>query len=82
MCPNPSLAILILGIDYFPIKYCTVVTHILLAARLFILKHWKSQWAPNVSETMSMIKTQYSFERIVALPSNVSLAFNSLWKDL
>lgn len=40
MVPQPpALEILNLGIENFPIQFCTVVTHILLPCRIMISRH-------------------------------------------
>lgn len=48
--PNPSLAILNIGIENFPPDFRVVITHILLVSRPLIVKHWKSDKAPYTSE--------------------------------
>lgn len=64
--PSPSLTILHLGIETSPPNFRVVVSHILLAARSLIAQLWKADKAPNVSEVLKIVQTNYVHESLLA----------------
>lgn len=65
--PSPGLALLNVGIDYFPYQSRIVVTNTLLAARLVLMRHWKSSTPPSVQEVINTVHTLYTYETLFAL---------------
>lgn len=65
--PNASLAILNLRIDLYPQNMRPVVPQTLQAARGVILRKWKSQESPNVSEVMLSVQLNHQYESLLAI---------------
>lgn len=63
--PKPSLAILTLTINKFPVCYRVIVTHIFLASHLVITRHWKQDLTPNLSEVIELVQTHYTYEKML-----------------
>lgn len=57
---TPDMAILSLELHNISSSYRTVTSHILLASRLTILRHWKSPITPNVMEVISTYETLHT----------------------
>lgn len=55
--PQLELALLNNGIDQYPTLHRPVVTHILVAAWLTILRKWKNNLSPNISDVVTMVTT-------------------------
>lgn len=55
--PTPGMAVLSLGVDSVPLSLRILISHILLAAQLNLVRHWKDQKAPNIQETIQLINT-------------------------
>lgn len=66
---NPALAILSLGIDYFPPTLQHSIVHLLLATRLTITRHWKDKNPPTVAQAIDLTQLHYTYERMVASSS-------------
>lgn len=62
----PGLAILNIDVEDIPPPLRHVVIHILLAARLSIVRYWKSNLSPNSSETIRRTQTFYTYEIMLA----------------
>lgn len=80
--PSPELALLNIGIENFPphLRYAT--THILLAARLTITRHWKFADLILVDEVISLAHTQTLFgayERMFAALVGGLAATTMVW---
>lgn len=59
---SPGMTILSLELQSVPPSYRTIVSHILLAACLTILRHWKDPNTPEVAEVTQTIHTHGSYE--------------------
>lgn len=77
--PNPALALLSLGIDNIPPHMRTVVTHILIAARSVIARHWKQSDIPSHLEVIRKINTQYSLVKAYAFSTCRGAQFHRNW---
>lgn len=64
---SPSLAILNLVIDDIPLYLRMVVTHILLATRLVLMRHWKFPIHPQVLEVLEVVKLHCTYKTMFAL---------------
>lgn len=59
--PNPTLALLNLGIDKIPMQHRCVITHILIAAHLTITSNWRTDKAPNLIDVINRVKSQHLY---------------------
>lgn len=64
--PSPGLAILNLKIYLILSSLKVVLTHILLSARLTILRHWKSNNLPTMSEVISTTHLHFTYKIMFA----------------
>lgn len=55
--PSPELALLSIGIENIPRNMQCITIHILLAARLSMVRHWKSPDHISIYETIHQIHT-------------------------
>lgn len=78
--PSPALALLLLGVDSFPVPYRSLVVHFLLAAQLTIVRHWKDSSPPSYAETLSVLQLHYQLERLYALKHELLAQFENKWK--
>lgn len=64
--PTPALALLNLNIENIPgpLRYTT--THVLLASRLNLTRHWKSDTSPTITQTIDLVSLHYSYETMMA----------------
>lgn len=60
--PSPELALLNLTVETFAPSVRNSVTHILLAARLNITRHWKKTQLPSAVYTLDLIHKHCSYE--------------------
>ena len=77
--PDPAMALLHLKMDTFPHIVRPIVTHILLESRLLVLCNWKSDKALNISEVVTAVHRNYTFERLIAINSFKCRAFDNCW---
>lgn len=63
---TPHLAILNLTIEDFPLQQRTVITHILLAAKLLITRNWKSDNIPSLMEVTNLVQTHFNYETLLS----------------
>lgn len=59
---SPGMALLSLEIDSIPPSLRILVSHIFIAARLTIVRHWKDTNPPSVTETLQLIDTHRMYE--------------------
>lgn len=71
---SPALVMLNLGMENFPIQFCTVVTNILFKG------HWKLNLAPNAWDTFELVKTHFVYEKLLALRREKYSVFENSWK--
>lgn len=76
---TPALAICSLGIEAIPHHLRTVLLHILLAARLTILRHWKDHTPPTIAETLNTIHTHASYELMFSYVIDKHHQIAKLW---
>lgn len=71
-----------IGIENFPphLRYAT--THILLAARLTITRHWKFADLILVDEVISLVHTHGAYERMFAASVGGLAATTRVWLPL
>lgn len=79
--PSPQLALLNIGMHLIPNKYRSLITHILIAAKLTITSKWKSKETPLLSEVINRVKTQYTYEKFFAIKSHNIPKFNISWES-
>lgn len=77
--PSPGLALLSLDIELFPPHLRTMVTHILLAARLTIVRHWKDNNPPTILETLQTTNRHSIYEKQFAYSIGTHERTNKLW---
>lgn len=77
--PDPSLAILHLGIDFFPHNFRTVVIHVLLAAKSILARHWRQNLATNPSEVINLVNV-YFFDKMYSHKAATRSFFDVRWK--
>lgn len=65
--PLPALAVLNLGTANFPGHLHTIVTCVLLATKLVTARHQRTHIAPNPSEAVEPIKTNFFHEKLLDL---------------
>lgn len=65
--PDPALALLHLNVDKFQNTFRIVITHILPETRLLILGNWNSSKAINISDIVTAVHRNYTFERLIAI---------------
>lgn len=59
---SPGMALLSLDLHGVPSSCRTIVSHIILATRLTILRHWKSTDVPTVTEVIYTVHTHGTYE--------------------
>lgn len=59
---SPGMALLSLDLHTIPSTYRTVISHILLATRISILRKWKEITTPTLLEIIQTIQTNGSYE--------------------
>lgn len=64
--PNPGLAILSLGIEEYPQPTRKIVLHILLSARLELVKKWKTPEIPSIDEIIRTTNLHITYEAMFA----------------
>lgn len=57
----------------------TIVTHILLAARMLITRKWKSNISPSVLEIIDLAKQNFTFENLLAHRHGNKQLFDHRW---
>lgn len=62
---SPSLALLNIGIEDIPQILRQFTTHLFLAAKLVILRLWKSPTPPEVNEAMHTLFIHYTYESML-----------------
>lgn len=77
--PSQGMATLNLQISKFPTQFRTIVTHILIAARLTITKRWKTTCAPEIAEVVHRVNMHCLYERAIACNNNSLGSFNHKW---
>lgn len=65
---TPGLALL--NIVQIPNPLKNVVINILMAARLTLVRHWKSRLVQAVEEVINLVQQYYSYEQMYASASN------------
>lgn len=78
--PEPGMALLNLGIKHFPPYFRTGVIHVLLAVRSLIMRYWKTNRVPNVSEALEIIQMHYTFKFLLANKHGARKSFYLHWK--
>lgn len=76
---DPALAILNISIDKYPTTTRKIVTHILLAARLNIVRKWKSQSPPTIFDMIQSVHTNFSFEMALSPDKTSYDKLTTLW---
>lgn len=75
---TPDMAILSLDLYDTPLPYRIVVSHIILATRLTILRRWKTSEAPNIMEVIHTTHTHGTYE---VLHSSTTGKYDNISKD-
>lgn len=76
---SQPIALLNIGIDLLSPMHQPVVSHLLLAARLMMLRNWKSVLAHDLSDVERIVDHNYFFERILAMNAMKYKAFSKSW---
>lgn len=77
--PNIKLAILSIELEKFPHNFKHVVMHILHAARLILMRKWKTTLTPNVGEVINLVSETYALEKIMAYKQDCLSKFYEQW---
>lgn len=77
--PSQGMALLLLGIDLIPTRMRTIVSHILLAARLTLVRHWRDRTPPGLAETLQIINTHGTYEIQFAFSTGKHLTISEFW---
>lgn len=64
--PKPALVILNLQIEDIPAPFHSIAIHIFIAVRTIIFRHGKENQAPNNSEMIALVKSNFAFEQSFA----------------
>lgn len=67
---SPGLDLLNLGIDEIPRILRNTAVNVLLAARLVLMRHWKSPLIPAMSKLVTLVHQHYTYERMYALATD------------
>lgn len=59
---SPGMTILSIDLYNVPPLYRTIISHIILATRLTILRHWKSTSVPMITEVIHTVHTHGTYE--------------------
>lgn len=79
---SPSLALLNLGIEDIPPSLRQFTTHLFLAAKLSILRLWRSSPPPpDVSDTLRTLSTHYTYKSMLATLVGKCPNFNKQWQQ-
>lgn len=78
--PSPALAILNLTIEDLPHPFRIVTTHILMAAKLNIARHWKSDTSLTLTQVVDLVSLHYSYEHTSASDTNHYKKIQSSWQ--
>lgn len=76
---NQTTAIFGMQLDSFPKQSLTIVSHILIAARMAITTKWKQTKAPNVADVIHRVNTNYICEKYIAGQNNSIHSFDKKW---
>ena len=64
LSPTPGMALLSLEMDLVPYSSRNLLSHILIAARLAIVRHWRDTACPGLSEVKQIIHTHGTYEQL------------------
>lgn len=64
----------------FPPSCRSIVTHILLAARLLLARRWKSDNATNLLEAVEIVCLHYKYKAMLATKQGTRKCFDSHWQ--
>lgn len=78
---TPAMALLGLNLDSYPSMFRTIVTHILIAARISISTLWKSCEAPNLTTVIIRLNIQAQYELMLAYKNYHMTTFKKEWQD-
>ena len=76
---TPGLAVLSLELDNIPVFCRRVVSNLLLATRLVILRHWKNVVTPSLTEIISTMHIQGKYEIMHSYTMGSSEAVTTSW---
>lgn len=68
-----------IGMNNFPPQLRTVSVHILFLARLQILRKWKGNLAPNISEIMQHLNLILAYEQQISYQTERQTQFHIVW---
>lgn len=80
--PSPALALLRIGMEHILQCFHTITTHILIAYRLSIVRHWKTPDIPTKQEVVSLIHTHCSYECMFATSEGSVPSIYKKWSHL
>lgn len=63
---DPGLALVSINVDKIPAMYRALTMHVLFAARLIILRKWKNNITPNISEAIKQFDLVSTYEQYLA----------------
>lgn len=80
---EPSLGMALLSVerDLVPHHMRTLLSHILLAARLTLVRHWKDTKHPEIFEIIQITNTHGTYERLYASGMGNYLLTNKIWES-
>lgn len=77
---NIRKAILSIDLEKFPHNLKHVVMHILHAARLILMRKWKTNLTPNIGEVVNLVSETYALEQIMAYKQGYLSKFFADWR--
>lgn len=77
---RPSLALLSLDIDQYPIPIRNVMIHFLLSARLNVTRKWRDPEPPTIREVVQTTHVHFSHETTLALRHKNQTQYLKLWQ--
>lgn len=78
--PSPSLTLLKIGIEDIPQPLRQYTTHLFLAAKLTILRIWKSPNPRGVNYVIHTLSTHYTYESMLTSVSGKHVEFLNNWQ--
>ena len=78
--PSPGMALLSLEMDLVPFHLRNLLSHILLVARLALVRHWKDIISPTRSVVKQIINTHGTYEQLFAHSVGKYPSISSIWE--
>lgn len=76
----PSLALLNIGIEDLPPFFRQFTNHLFLAAKLVILRLWRSPDPPVVNKVIHTLSTHFTYENMLVSVAGKQIEFLNNWQ--